>query len=320
MVKPTICNSDAKTPVIPEFCDDGLWEVPVNSLSEIKKADRDHAYILPDDSVWVLSHDGKNFIQLNLVSSGEGQPTNIDNSDEMIVVKGSGTYDVSVDLDMDQVVKALVPSFQAKKVTADDGAAFIKVAANETILARVLQYGAGFRTGMCAVVVADSQPNSNATRFEANMITDTAGVVTQVDTANNIWSRIISKGAWLGDWEAAAPASKAQLSKVTADDGSQIAIANAQRSLLKTILDFGIGFRAITASPDAEDNPTIHGLRGVAIMNTSVTGNFMGMASDGRQYSRAIAYSEWAGEWQVSITKKEYDDILKRLSDLEAGG
>lgn len=103
MVKPTICNSDAKTPVIPEFCDDGLWEVPVNSLSEIKKADRDHAYILQDNSVWVLSHDGKNFIQLNLASSGEGQPTQVTNNDGFIAVEGSGTHNVSVDLDVEKM-------------------------------------------------------------------------------------------------------------------------------------------------------------------------------------------------------------------------
>lgn len=103
MVKPTICNSDAKTPVIPEFCDDGLWEVPVNSLSEIKKADRDHAYILPDNSVWVLSHDGKNFIQINLASSGEGQPTQVTNKDGFIAVEGSGTHSVSVNLDIEKM-------------------------------------------------------------------------------------------------------------------------------------------------------------------------------------------------------------------------
>ncbi|WP_086350252.1 hypothetical protein [Candidatus Enterococcus clewellii] len=100
MVKPVICNSDSATPSFPEFCDDGLWEVPVNSLSDIKEANRDHAYILPNNSVWVLSYDGTRFIQLNLAGSGgSGQPTLVSNSDGLIEVSGSGTYDVHLNLD-----------------------------------------------------------------------------------------------------------------------------------------------------------------------------------------------------------------------------
>lgn len=116
MVKPTICNSDEKIPVLPEMCDTGLWEVPVNSLSEIKKADRDHAYVLPDDTVWVLSHDGKKFIQLNLATSGDGQPTQIINNDGFIAVKGSGTHNVSIDLDTEK----MKGNFQDKLVAGDN--------------------------------------------------------------------------------------------------------------------------------------------------------------------------------------------------------
>ncbi|MBO0441658.1 hypothetical protein [Candidatus Enterococcus ikei] len=107
MTKPKICNDNEKQPAVPEFCDFGFWEVPVNSLSEIKEANRDHAYILPDNSVWVLSHDGKKFIQLNLGGTGGNQPTLLENSDGLIAVNGSGTNNLSVDLNLPEVGEAL---------------------------------------------------------------------------------------------------------------------------------------------------------------------------------------------------------------------
>ncbi|MBL1226533.1 hypothetical protein [Enterococcus sp. BWR-S5] len=108
MKKPSICNDANQKPAFPEFCDDGLWEVPVNSLSDIKVANRDHAYILPDNSVWVLSHDGKRFIQLNVQGGGgSGQPTQIENRDGLINVSGSGTYTVQLDLDKAQLKEDL---------------------------------------------------------------------------------------------------------------------------------------------------------------------------------------------------------------------
>ncbi|MEI5990389.1 hypothetical protein A5881_001882 [Enterococcus termitis] len=107
MVKPSICNDNKKRPKLPEFCAEGLWEVPVNSLNEIKKADRDHAYILPDDSVWVLSHDGKKFIRLNLGANGSNQPTLLENKDGLIAIDGSGTTNVSVDINLSEVKKSL---------------------------------------------------------------------------------------------------------------------------------------------------------------------------------------------------------------------
>lgn len=108
MKQPSICNSTKQKPSLPEFCDDGLWEVPVNSLSDIKQANRDHAYILPDNSVWVLSYDGKRFIQLNVQGgSGGGQPTQIENKDGLIHVSGSGTYAVQLDLNKEQLKEEL---------------------------------------------------------------------------------------------------------------------------------------------------------------------------------------------------------------------
>ncbi|WP_086350253.1 hypothetical protein [Candidatus Enterococcus clewellii] len=108
MKQPSICNSNQQKPSLPEFCDDGLWEVPVDSLSDIKQANRDHAYILPDNTLWVLSHDGKRFIQLNLQGgSGGGQPTQIENSDGLINVSGSGTYAVHLDLDKEKLKNTL---------------------------------------------------------------------------------------------------------------------------------------------------------------------------------------------------------------------
>ncbi len=63
-MKPAICNSDSKQPVLPVACPDDYWQVRVDDLSEVMDPSRDHAYILPDNSVWVLSHDGAELIRI----------------------------------------------------------------------------------------------------------------------------------------------------------------------------------------------------------------------------------------------------------------
>lgn len=89
--------------------------------------------------------------------------------------------------------------------------------------------------------------------------------------------------------------------KVTNDSGQQIATAGGNKSLLQIVLDQKAGFRAISASPTTEDNPTNQALRGIALMNTTTSGNFIGMTEDGRLYSRAISGGQWVGEWQTGI-------------------
>lgn len=96
-----------------------------------------------------------------------------------------------------------------------------------------------------------------------------------------------------------ALSAKAQMSKVTEDTGEQIATASVDKPLLQTILEYGAGVRAISASSTTSDNPTNQALRGTALMNTSTSGNFVGMTEDGRLYARAISQGKWSGEWQT---------------------
>lgn len=58
------CGRSIKAPVtpVPNYC--SHWLVPVNDLSEITNPSRDHAFILPDDSIWVLDFEGNRFIQI----------------------------------------------------------------------------------------------------------------------------------------------------------------------------------------------------------------------------------------------------------------
>ncbi|MGL4696617.1 hypothetical protein [Enterococcus larvae] len=98
MTQPIICNSDTERPIFPVDCPDGWWAVPVNDLSEIKKPDRDHAYLLPDNSVWILNYDGTAMIQLSDGGNGDGQPTQVTNTDGYITITGSGTHKVTADL------------------------------------------------------------------------------------------------------------------------------------------------------------------------------------------------------------------------------
>lgn len=55
--------------MIPAQCEELYWLVQVESLSDVLNPNKDHAYILPDDTVWVLSYDENHFVQL----SGTGE-------------------------------------------------------------------------------------------------------------------------------------------------------------------------------------------------------------------------------------------------------
>ena len=68
-MKPSICNSNKRSPVTPDDCPKEYWLVRVNDLSEIREVSFNHAYILPDNSVWVWSHDGVRLILLNGTSA-----------------------------------------------------------------------------------------------------------------------------------------------------------------------------------------------------------------------------------------------------------
>lgn len=90
-----------------------------------------------------------------------------------------------------------------------------------------------------------------------------------------------------------------QKKKVTNDDGSQIVTAGGNVTLLQAIIGQGVGYRAISASPSAADNPSGQALRGTALMNSSTSGNFIGMTEDGWTYSRAISGGKWIANWNI---------------------
>lgn len=125
MTKPKICNEDEKQPAVPEFCDSGEWEIPVASLSDVKQATRDHAYILSDNSIWVLTYDAKRFMPLNGNSSGVSNlPTQMKNTDGYLMFDGNGTYEVTANLNTEKMIGKVKEEIQIPK---------IEVATDETI-------------------------------------------------------------------------------------------------------------------------------------------------------------------------------------------
>ena len=101
-MKPHICNPNISP--VANGCHCGYWLVPVDSLKGITP-NRTHAYILPDDSVWALSHDESKMVLLR--ASGGAQPTLVNNTDNFLVVSGSGTYSVNIDLDVARLTQLI---------------------------------------------------------------------------------------------------------------------------------------------------------------------------------------------------------------------
>ena len=106
------CTVVPKTKVIPADYIGDYWLVRVDRVEDITNPDYDHAYQTPDNSVYVLSHDGSGLVQ---IGTGGG-PTYISNTDNLLRITGSGTYTVTVNIDEDNMtdyifseVRRLVP-------------------------------------------------------------------------------------------------------------------------------------------------------------------------------------------------------------------
>jgi len=71
MSKPAICTN-WHSPVVPEFCEEQTYVfIPVTTLTEIKDPSRDHAYVLPTNEVYVLSHDAKKLVKLGGIDTSK---------------------------------------------------------------------------------------------------------------------------------------------------------------------------------------------------------------------------------------------------------
>lgn len=71
---PYICMPGRRKPHASEDCMNGRVFIPVENLEEIKFISRNHAYIMPDDSVWVLDYEGASPVLISGGSGGGGIP------------------------------------------------------------------------------------------------------------------------------------------------------------------------------------------------------------------------------------------------------
>ncbi|MGM0175677.1 hypothetical protein [Enterococcus sp. DIV0800] len=67
-MKPSVCDSAQYTPSVPDICLDNYVIVPINRLSDIVP-DRNHAYVLPNDDIYALNHEGTQVIKISSSSS-----------------------------------------------------------------------------------------------------------------------------------------------------------------------------------------------------------------------------------------------------------
>lgn len=70
-----------------------IWK-PVEELPSVEKATRNHAYILPDNTVWVLNHDGNEFVKAD---GTESDPLNIINTDgKLTIAKDNNSFTINL--------------------------------------------------------------------------------------------------------------------------------------------------------------------------------------------------------------------------------
>ena len=64
-MKPSICKENDLDISIPEACDYYDWLIPVNKVEDIEKPNRHHAYITPENDVYLLAHNGKQLTKIS---------------------------------------------------------------------------------------------------------------------------------------------------------------------------------------------------------------------------------------------------------------
>ncbi|GGC87763.1 glycerophosphodiester phosphodiesterase [Enterococcus wangshanyuanii] len=127
-----------------------------------------------------------------------------------------------------------VTNYQKKKVTNDDGTALFKAGDTDTILAKIIEIGAGNYTGEGTGKTSDS-PNTNNVRLFVNMVVSSAGSVIAIDSQGNLFTRAVSGSVWRGEWQEYVP-------KTMFDDLSSKVNANSSNfnnNQLKVVLHRG---------------------------------------------------------------------------------
>jgi|GEM_PF-6627143 len=64
-MKPSICKANNLDISLPEDCDLSDWLIPVGKIEEINTPSRNHAYITPDQDVYILAHNGKELTKIS---------------------------------------------------------------------------------------------------------------------------------------------------------------------------------------------------------------------------------------------------------------
>lgn len=78
------------------------WLIPVEEITDVINPSYKNAWIDENNQLWVLSYDRQEFINVTS-GSGEDKPTLIINKDGYITVENSGTYEVTVNLNEEQI-------------------------------------------------------------------------------------------------------------------------------------------------------------------------------------------------------------------------
>lgn len=177
------CTFEPLTPVTPADYIGDYWLVKVDTVDDITEPDYDHAWITPDNQVYVLSHDGSGVVPIN--TGGVGEVTHISNTDNLLHITGSGTYSVTVNVNESELdeyifnkVRELIPC--PPSGCCDDFDALIEQNIVEARSETVTSIGDNAFYGIISLTIADFP---NATSIGLGAFGDTQNLTT-VDFSN----------------------------------------------------------------------------------------------------------------------------------------
>ncbi|MHC5217146.1 BppU family phage baseplate upper protein [Enterococcus sp. LJL128] len=202
--------------------------------------------------------------------------------------------------------KANVSQVQMSKITNDNGTPVSEINSG-SLLDFIKSMQVSYRTVSVSSNVTD-RPNV-ATTFRGTIqkvANNTTGNVVLISDTGRVFTRTYYGGEWFADWIETADSNKAQLKKITADNGIHIKnISNG--TVLSGILALGSGVFSISIGWSLSDSPigNTQNIRAIAQMITEAYGNVIGISDDGRMFYRSIANRKWVGEWQELASKAQ---------------
>lgn len=192
---------------------------------------------------------------------------------------------------------------QNTKITSDTGNVIATIGSGSSLLEYVLSYGLGYYTLRVSSGATDIPKIGQTFSAVVQCVSASGyGNITLISDNGRVFTRTFYNGAWYtnSEWVEKADVSKAQMKKVTNDNGTALLTVGTGQEILTQIKTLGAGIFSVNISKTALGVPKNNTDYRAIVQNIDPnlhTGNVRLVGNDGKEYTRAFVSGNWVGEW-----------------------